>query len=133
MHHPVVGELVFNIYRVQSVIILIWHDASSSITQCEVKRISADEWYQSLSDETKKYKEVAMILQENLRKMQRRLDLTMLPSKDRLLLFHKIMNEYCTDYKLKELLTQEEIGQFLGLSRETVNRLLNKEHYFESE
>jgi DNA-binding XRE family transcriptional regulator len=30
------------------------------------------------------------------------------------------------DYALTELLTQEEIGQLVGLRRETVNRLLRK-------
>jgi CRP/FNR family transcriptional regulator, cyclic AMP receptor protein len=58
--------------------------------------------------------------------MQKRIDMITLPSKDQISYFREWLSIYCGDYPMEEILTQEEIGQFLGMSRETVNRQLRK-------
>lgn len=105
-----------------------YHATVIAVMTSEVERMVADSWYRSLEEDPKKYKEVAMILEANLRKMQKRMDLITVPSKQRIQLFREWMNMYCPNSPIEDLLTQEEIGQFLGLSRETVNRYLRKEN-----
>lgn len=95
-----------------------------AMVTCEVERISSSNWYNTLMEKPEKYKEVAGILQENLRKMQQRIDMITLPAKDRIPYFREWLGIYCKDYPMEDILTQEEIGNFLGMSRETVNRHL---------
>ncbi|MNR55239.1 hypothetical protein D3C85_1755680 [compost metagenome] len=57
--------------------------------------------------------------------MQQRLDhLTVGTPAERLELLTKWMNSYAHGVPLTDFLTQEEIGQLIGVRRETVNRLL---------
>lgn len=57
--------------------------------------------------------------------MQQRIDqLTEVTPMNRLLKLQVWFEKYIAATPLTEILTQEEIGQFIGLRRETVNRLL---------
>jgi CRP/FNR family transcriptional regulator, cyclic AMP receptor protein len=104
----------------------VYHGTVSALVTSEVERISAHDWYLILKQKPEKYREIASVLQENLRKMQKRIDMITLPSKDQISYFREWLSIYCGDYPMEEILTQEEIGQFLGMSRETVNRQLRK-------
>lgn len=98
----------------------------SAVITSEVERFSAKSWYEKLEKDPQKYKEVAELLQDTIRKMQERIEMTTVVSRERIPLFRKWLATYCPDQSIEELLTQEEIGQFLGLSRETVNRYLKR-------
>ncbi|MNO07782.1 hypothetical protein D3C81_2301180 [compost metagenome] len=72
--------------------------------------------------------EIALLLQEKVRFMQTRLDhLTVGTPGERLELLTRWFNEYTHGAPLTDLLTQEEIGQLIGVRRETVNRLLRNQ------
>ncbi len=104
-----------------------YHGTVIALLPSEVERIPIHDWYQSLIDKPEKNKEVAAILQDNLRKMQKRIEMTTLPSKKRIPFFRDWISMYGKNYEMEEILTQEEIGQFLGMSRETVNRHMRRE------
>lgn len=97
-----------------------------AMVKSEVERIPAHNWYSTLMEKPEKYKEVAGILEENLRKIQQRMDMITLPAKKRISYFREWLSTYCKDYPMEEILTQEEIGNFLGMSRETVNRHMQR-------
>jgi CRP/FNR family cyclic AMP-dependent transcriptional regulator len=97
-----------------------------ALTECEVERISAVEWYRTLAQDPKRYREAALALEQTLRKLQRRVEMTTVPKSHRIPLLKKWLSAYCSISSPEELLTQEEMGQFLGMSRETVNRYLKK-------
>jgi len=60
--------------------------------------------------------------------MQMRLDhLTVGGPAERLELLIQWLDEYSQGIHLTEYLTQEEIGQLIGVRRETVNRLLREQ------
>jgi CRP-like cAMP-binding protein len=59
--------------------------------------------------------------------MQKRIEMITLPSKKRIPFFRDWISMYGKNYEMEEILTQEEIGQFLGMSRETVNRHMRRE------
>lgn len=105
-----------------------YHGSAIAVLPSKVGRIPSRKWYTSLETNPEKYKEVANILQENLRKMQKRIEMTTLPIKDRIPYLKEWLTMYCPGYQIEEMLTQEEIGQFLGISRETVNRHLHQKH-----
>ncbi|MFD0714831.1 Crp/Fnr family transcriptional regulator [Paenibacillus sp. GCM10027626] len=102
-----------------------YHGTAIALTTCEVSIIPASEWYAELEQTADNYRRAASLLQSKLRMMQQRIDqLTAIEPRERLQRLEQWFRSYITDIPFTELLTQEEIGQFLGLRRETVNRLL---------
>lgn len=96
-----------------------------ALSTCEIEVIPAAEWYHSLANHPEKYREVALKLQEKLRMMQQRIDqVTETEPAERLRKLRSWMETYIAPEKMTDLLTQAEIGQLIGLRRETVNRLL---------
>ncbi|KSU81759.1 MULTISPECIES: Crp/Fnr family transcriptional regulator [Fictibacillus] len=102
-----------------------YHGTAIALLPAEVEVIPEKQWYRGLSENPEKYREVALLLQTRLRMMQQRIDqLTAVSTKDRVLLLESWFQQYFPDLSVKDVLTQEEIGQFVGLRRETVNRIL---------
>ncbi|MGF7048534.1 CRP-like cAMP-binding protein [Paenibacillus sp. DS2015] len=101
------------------------HGTAIALMRSEVEAIPATEWYRQLREDHNKPMEVALLLQEKLRFMQQRLDhLTVGTPAERLELLSEWLHDYSHGVDVTELLTQEEIGQLIGVRRETVNRLL---------
>ncbi|WP_025028369.1 Crp/Fnr family transcriptional regulator [Caldalkalibacillus mannanilyticus] len=97
------------------------------VIPCKVEMIPSDIWYHELESNPERLKEIALVLQEKLRMMQQRIDqLTTVKPVERFELAEKWFKRYFPDLFLEDVLNQEEIGQFIGLRRETVNRLLKK-------
>ncbi|WP_010274669.1 Crp/Fnr family transcriptional regulator [Paenibacillus senegalensis] len=95
-----------------------------ALIPCEIEVLSAADWYQSLQGDAEKLRSVALLLQDKLRMMQQRIDqLTEVTPANRLRKLQAWFQAY-TSEPLANMLTQDEIGQFLGLRRETVNRLM---------
>ncbi|MCG7407576.1 Crp/Fnr family transcriptional regulator [Paenibacillus sp. ACRRX] len=104
-----------------------FHGTATALTHGEVERISAKDWYAELAISTDKALDAAKLLQEKLRFMQQRIDhLTIGSPAERLELLKRWMNSYAKEERVTDLLTQEEIGQFIGVRRETVNRLIRQ-------
>lgn len=104
-----------------------YHGTAIAVVDSEIEVIEATQWYASLASDPIRYREVAISLQERLRTMQRRIDqLTPTSAQDRLRLFESWFSTQFPDVELRDTLTQEEISQFIGLRRETVNRLLKQ-------
>ncbi|MBO7748921.1 Crp/Fnr family transcriptional regulator [Paenibacillus sp. MWE-103] len=91
----------------------------------EAEVISAPDWYRQLEDEPARCREIALLLQDRLRMMQQRIDqLTQVAPANKLRKLQAWFRLYIEPAALTEVLTQDEIGQLIGLRRETVNRLL---------
>lgn len=104
-----------------------YHGTAIALMSSEVDVIPCDKWYRSLEEDPYRYKEIALLLQSKLRFTQQRMDqLTVSSPKEKLALMQEWFHTYIGSHPLSDLLTQEEIGQFLGLRRETVNRLLRQ-------
>lgn len=102
-----------------------YHGTAIALVTSEVERIPKDEWYASLAKNPERYRNIALIMQDKLRVMQQRIDhLTAITPKERFELFEQWFKRYVPGYKLTDVLTQEEIGQFIGMRRETINRVL---------
>lgn len=96
-----------------------------ALVQSEVEVIPAKVWYRDLQNNPDKALEVALLLQEKLRFMQERLDhLSVGTPAERLELLGNWLSQHVEGMHLTDYLTQEEIGQLIGVRRETVNRLL---------
>jgi CRP/FNR family cyclic AMP-dependent transcriptional regulator len=92
-----------------------------------IETIPSDRWYFELENDPQRLKEVALVLQEKLRMMQQRIDqLTAVRPAERFTLAEQWFKRHFPDLVLNDVLNQEEIGQFIGIRRETVNRLLRK-------
>ncbi|SET59843.1 Crp/Fnr family transcriptional regulator [Paenibacillus sp. NFR01] len=103
------------------------HGTAVAMMKSEVELIPAAEWYRELREDPDKVMEIALLLQEKVRFMQTRIDhLTVGTPAERLALLNRWMSEHSRGALLTDLLTQEEIGQLIGVRRETVNRLLNQ-------
>ncbi|WP_310550208.1 Crp/Fnr family transcriptional regulator [Paenibacillus glufosinatiresistens] len=101
------------------------HGTAVALMRSEVEPVAAADWYREVNEEPGKAMEIALLLQEKVRFMQTRLDhLTVGSPAERLELLSKWLNDYSHGVAITELLTQEEIGQLIGVRRETVNRLL---------
>ncbi|AIQ70052.1 Crp/Fnr family transcriptional regulator [Paenibacillus graminis] len=101
------------------------HGTAVAMMKSEVELVPAAEWYRELREDPDKVMEIALLLQEKVRFMQTRLDhLTVGTPGERLDLLKRWLLEYSHGAELTDLLTQEEIGQLIGVRRETVNRLL---------
>ncbi|WP_019909579.1 Crp/Fnr family transcriptional regulator [Paenibacillus sp. HW567] len=104
------------------------HGTAVAMMKSEVEVIPAAEWYREIREEPDKMLKIALLLQEKVRFMQTRLDhLTVGTPGERLELLTRWFNEYTHGAPLTDLLTQEEIGQLIGVRRETVNRLLRNQ------
>ncbi|MEC0090002.1 Crp/Fnr family transcriptional regulator [Paenibacillus macquariensis] len=101
------------------------HGTAIALMQSEVEVIPAKEWYSQLVENPTKPMEIALLLQEKLRFMQQRVDhLTAGTPAERLELLTEWLYDYSHGVDVTELLTQEEIGQLIGVRRETINRLM---------
>ncbi|SDY02803.1 Crp/Fnr family transcriptional regulator [Thermoactinomyces sp. DSM 45892] len=103
-----------------------YHGTVIALTTSEIVKIPAEHWYESIQQEPIRYRSIAQTLQNKLRMMQQRIDILTAPPQERPDLFRKWLQLYFQDYHIEDLFTQEEISQFIGLSRETVNRILRK-------
>ncbi|WMT42575.1 Crp/Fnr family transcriptional regulator [Paenibacillus sp. D2_2] len=103
------------------------HGTAIALVRSEVEVIPAQKWYRELEEDPHKALEIAKLLQEKIRFMQERLDhLTVGTPAERLELLNKWLNQHANGIPLTDYLTQEEIGQLIGIRRETVNRLLRE-------
>ncbi|ASA23207.1 Crp/Fnr family transcriptional regulator [Paenibacillus donghaensis] len=101
------------------------HGTAVAMMRSVVEAIPAAEWYHQLQENPEKALDIAVLLQEKVRFMQMRIDhLTVGNPGERLELLTRWMNEYAHGTALTDLLTQEEIGQLIGVRRETINRLV---------
>jgi CRP-like cAMP-binding protein len=103
-----------------------YYGTAIALTECEIERIQAQSWYQELENNPSKYRDVALLLQSTLRKVQKRVEMTTVAKPLRIPMFQEWIAQFVPNVFLLDLLTQEEIGQFLGMSRETVNRYFRK-------
>ncbi len=102
-----------------------YHGTAIALVTSEVTVLPADSWYNSLKQDSELSLSIALKLQDKLRMMQQRIDqLTEVTPMKRLIKLQAWFERYIASTPLTEILTQEEIGQFIGLRRETVNRLL---------
>ncbi|MFB6365067.1 Crp/Fnr family transcriptional regulator [Paenibacillus elgii] len=102
-----------------------YYGTAIALMTCEIETLPAQEWYAKLQREPQMCLEIAMLLESKLRMMQQRIDqLTQIAPSDKLAKLQTWFEAYIAPARLTDLLTQEEIGQFIGLRRETVNRLL---------
>jgi len=98
-----------------------------ALVTCEVDILPQQEWYQELDHNPERNRSIALLLQDRLRMLQQRIDqLTEVSPAKKLQKLQAWFESYIAPASLTDVLTQEEIGQFLGLRRETVNRLLRK-------
>ncbi|GGE64226.1 Crp/Fnr family transcriptional regulator [Priestia taiwanensis] len=105
-----------------------YHGTAIALTTAEIEVIPSDTWYKQLKENPESYAEVALQLQTKLRMMQQRIDqLTTVSPRERLILLQEWFSTYLGEVPIYELLTQTEIGQLIGIRRETVNRLLREQ------
>ncbi|MGX4584950.1 Crp/Fnr family transcriptional regulator [Paenibacillus chitinolyticus] len=105
-----------------------YHGTAIALITSEVEVIPAVQWYAGLDENPLRYRDAALVLQDKLRVMQQRIDqLTALTPARKIELLGQWFARYVGDIPLGDVLTQEEIGQLVGLRRETVNRLLRKQ------
>ncbi|MBH0168877.1 Crp/Fnr family transcriptional regulator [Fictibacillus sp. 18YEL24] len=98
-----------------------------ALLPCEITRIEPQQWYRSLEEEPYRYKEVALMLETKLRMMQQRINqMSTLTPEGKIKKLQEWFANYFPNIQIEKVLTQEEIGQFVGLRRETVNRALKK-------
>ncbi len=104
-----------------------YNGTAIALLPCEITQIDPKQWYQSLEDDPLKYKKVATLLETKLRMMQQRINqMSTLTPEGKVLKLKNWFGQYFPDIQIEKVLTQEEIGQFVGLRRETVNRALKK-------
>ena len=105
-----------------------YHGTAIALMKTEVEPIMSNEWYDQLQANPASYANIAMQLQSKLRMMQQRIDrLTTVSPKERLHRLQEWFTLYLGDIPIYEILTQTEIGQLIGIRRETVNRLLREQ------
>jgi len=99
-----------------------------ALVTSEIQVYRPDEWYGSLEQDPVRYRSIALQLQDKLRMMQERIDqLSEIEPIERLRKLQRWFEQYISPARLTDVLTQVEIGQLIGLRRETVNRLLRQE------
>lgn len=102
-----------------------YYGTAIALVTSETETLRSDDWYRSLENDPQLCLTVARKLQDKLRMMQQRIDqLTEVAPADRLRKLQAWFDAYIAPAALTDVLTQDEIGQFIGLRRETVNRLL---------
>ncbi|QHT63632.1 Crp/Fnr family transcriptional regulator [Paenibacillus lycopersici] len=96
-----------------------------ALTASDVEAVPAPEWYRQLEEDPARCRDIALLLQDKLRMMQQRIDqLSQVTPADKLRKLQAWFRLYIGEAPLTDVLTQDEIGQLVGLRRETVNRLL---------
>jgi CRP-like cAMP-binding protein len=104
-----------------------YNGTAIALLPSEVEKIDPVNWYKSLDEDPEMYKEIAHLLENKLRMMQQRINqMSTLTPEGKVLKLQKWFASYFPDVSVEKVLTQEEIGQFVGLRRETVNRVLKK-------
>ncbi|MET3726549.1 CRP-like cAMP-binding protein [Fictibacillus halophilus] len=104
-----------------------YNGTAIALLPCEITRIEPQQWYRSLEEEPYRYKEVALMLETKLRMMQQRVNqMSTLTPEGKIKKLQEWFANYFPNIQIEKVLTQEEIGQFVGLRRETVNRALKK-------
>ncbi|MFX4301417.1 Crp/Fnr family transcriptional regulator [Alicyclobacillus tolerans] len=104
-----------------------YHGNAIAMMDSEVEVINSEDWYHQLEENPYLYREVSLSLQHKLRMMQERIDqLTTVTAKERFNAFIHWFKQEFPDIDPLSIFTQEEISQFMGLRRETLNRLLRK-------
>lgn len=102
-----------------------YYGTAIALVTSEVEVIDAPTWYRELEDDHGKCREIALQLQSKLRMMQQRIDqLSEVQPAERLRKLQLWFQSFVPVASLSDVLTQDEIGQLIGLRRETVNRLL---------
>ncbi|EMA6342028.1 Crp/Fnr family transcriptional regulator [Bacillus cytotoxicus] len=102
-----------------------YHGTAIALMKTEIEPIMSQEWYDKLQKNPELYADVALQLQTKLRMMQQRIDqLTTVSPRERLHRLQQWFSLYLDGIPIYEILTQTEIGQLIGVRRETVNRLL---------
>lgn len=105
-----------------------YHGTAVALVTCEIEMIPAEVWYRELEMNPARFRVIAQQLQDKLRMMQQRIDqLTEVTPAAKLKRLENWVRTYLGDTVLTDVLTQEEIGQLVGLRRETVNRLLREQ------
>lgn len=105
-----------------------YYGTAVALVPCEIDVLPKNEWYQGLEQSPERYREIAISLQDKLRAMQQRIDqLTEVSPAEKLKQLQAWFHSYIAPAVLTDVLTQDEIGQFLGLRRETINRLLRSQ------
>ncbi|MFC5652561.1 Crp/Fnr family transcriptional regulator [Paenibacillus solisilvae] len=102
-----------------------YNGTAIALVPCEVEPVPSQQWYRELEQNPAKCRDIALLLQDKLRMMQQRIDqLTQVTPAEKLRKLEVWFKTYIGPDHLTDVLTQEEIGQLIGLRRETVNRLL---------
>lgn len=102
-----------------------YHGTAIALVTSEVDQVPPQQWYEELKQSSEKSREIALLLQSKLRMMQQRIDqLTQVAPADKLSKLQQWFAAYIGPAAITDVLTQDEIGQLIGLRRETVNRLL---------
>ncbi len=102
-----------------------YHGTAIALMKTEIEPIMSQEWYDKSRKNPELYANVALQLQTKLRMMQQRIDqLTTVSPRERLHRLQQWFSLYLGGIPIYEILTQTEIGQLIGVRRETVNRLL---------
>ncbi|BBH23554.1 Crp/Fnr family transcriptional regulator [Paenibacillus baekrokdamisoli] len=105
-----------------------YNGTAIALVPCEVEPVSSSQWYFELEQYPAKCRDIALLLQDKLRMMQQRIDqLTEVTPAQKLRKLQAWFKTYIGPAPITDVLTQEEIGQLIGLRRETVNRLLRAE------
>lgn len=104
-----------------------YYGTAIALVTCDIDVLPAKQWYEELERSPEHFRTIARQLQDKLRMMQQRIDqLTEVTPAAKLMKLERWFQHYLGASKLTDVLTQEEIGQFIGLRRETVNRLLRE-------
>ncbi|MDF2646123.1 MAG: Crp/Fnr family transcriptional regulator [Paenibacillus sp.] len=104
-----------------------YYGTAIALITCDIKMLPAAQWYEELERSPEHFRVIARQLQDKLRMMHQRIDqLTEVTPAAKLMKMESWFQHYLGASKLTDVLTQEEIGQFIGLRRETVNRLLRE-------
>ncbi|GGD59750.1 Crp/Fnr family transcriptional regulator [Paenibacillus nasutitermitis] len=105
-----------------------YYGTAVALVTCEIEVLSDVEWYEELERHPEKCRSIALLLQDKLRMMQQRIDqLTESSPAEKLRKLQTWFAAYIAPATLTDVLTQDEIGQFIGLRRETINRLLRSQ------
>jgi CRP/FNR family cyclic AMP-dependent transcriptional regulator len=111
-----------------------YHGTAIALVTCEIEILPAAEWYKELERNPELFRTIALQLQSKLRMMQQRIDqLTEAAPAEKLRKLQQWFQLYIGPANLTDVLTQDEIGQFIGIRRETVNRLLRAQAVSASE
>lgn len=105
-----------------------YYGTAIALVTCEVDILSATDWYRDVERSPDKCRDIALMLQDKLRMMQQRIDqLSDVKPAGKLRKLQAWFHSYIAPAAITDVLTQDEIGQFIGLRRETVNRLLRSQ------